>query len=91
MFSWPNKDPQDVLDYAIDWTAALDAGDALDVVEWSAEPTGLLLGEHAEDGGKASVWIEGGAAGTTYSVTCRATTTAGRQMDRSARLFVTER
>lgn len=91
MLSWPNKDPSDRLDYAIDWTAHLDTGDTLSAVEWSVTPAGLTLGAHNEDGNKASVWIEGGLAGTTYTVTCRAVTTAGRQYDRSARLFVTDR
>lgn len=91
MLKWPNKDPDDILDYAIDWTAHLEQGDAIQSATWSAAPAGLTLGTANLAGGKASVWLQGGTSGQEYVVTCRVVTTGGRQMDRSARVMVTPR
>jgi hypothetical protein len=90
MLTWPNKDPSDVSDFAIDWAKHLDAGDSLQSATWSATPAGLTLGASSIAAGKASVWLSGGTAGTTYVVTCQAITTQGRTFERSARLFVTD-
>lgn len=91
MIKWPNKDPSDIIDHGIDWTEHLPADDTIATVAWSVEPAGLTPGAQALVGNVASVWLSGGTAGTTYRVTCRVTTTGGRQMDRSALIFVTER
>ena len=89
--SWPDKDPDDTRRYGMDWQDVLADGDSLLAVEWSATPSGLTLSEAAIDGTEASTLIEGGTAGTTYRVTCRATTAEGEQMDRSLSLFVISR
>lgn len=94
MLTWPKKDPSDVLDYGIDgWLAHIGGGDKVASATWSVTPAGLTLGDSAvsEDGDETSVWVSEGVAGATYTVTCRAITEQGRQIDRSARLFVTER
>jgi hypothetical protein len=41
-------------------------------------------------GAITTVWLSGGTTGRTYDVTARVTTSGGRQIDRSGRLFVTE-
>lgn len=90
MRTWPTKDPDDTLDYAIDWVASLDQGDALVGVEWIV-PDGLTGGESGWLGEVAYVWLSGGTAGQSYRVTCRITTEAGRVLDRSGTLRVAER
>lgn len=91
MLRWPNKDPDDVIDYAIDWTAHLDSGDTIQSATWSVAPAGLTLGTATVVGAKASVWLQGGTAGQDYVVTCRVVTAGARQMDRSAKVLVTSR
>lgn len=88
------KDPDEVLDYAIDWTAELaDKNDTAQSAAWTV-PDGLTqpAGKPPTlDGGKATVWLAGGTSGRTYSVSCRLTTTAGRIYDRSLVITVANR
>lgn len=70
-----SKDPSDIVDYAIDWGTLLAAEgeDGIATSTWSASsPTGLTVGEVVApsiDGMKTIVWVSGGTAGVTYTVT----------------------
>ena len=62
--------------YLFDFTPALAIGETLATVSVSSSPTGLTL-THSESGGKSTVLITGGVAGsvgTTYRVKCVGTT-----------------
>lgn len=95
-FGGPFKhDPQATLDYAVDWSAWLEAvGDTIASVEWTV-PAGLVLGEGAkapaESGGVAVAWLSGGEPGARYSVSCRVTTLEGRVDERTITLQVDQR
>ena len=91
--SWPAKDPQDVLDYQFDIAPALQGNDgdavaSLDVSIKPADPGDLSLASAAADGARCVLWLAGGHAGTTYSVTLRVGTQAGRTLSRSVLLPV---
>ena len=91
--SWPAKDPADVLDYQFDIAPALTghAGDAvatLDVAISPSRPGDLSVASAAADGARAVLWLQGGQAGTTYSVTLTMGTQAGRVLSRSVMLPV---
>jgi len=83
------KDPDAVLDYSVDWTRWL-AGDEITTSEWIVG-SGLTKASETNSPTKATVWILGGAAGQSYSVTNRITTTGGRTEDRSFLIKVEER
>jgi hypothetical protein len=90
---WPAKDPGDVLDYRLDIAAALvgNEGDGiatLDVVIFPANPGDLVLSSALADGSAAVLWLSGGQAGTTYTVTLAIGTSAGRMLSRSVALPV---
>jgi hypothetical protein len=90
---WPAKDPADVLDYRLDITAALvgNEGDGiatLDVAIFPANPGDLVLSSAVADGPAAVLWLSGGQAGTTYTVTVTIGTNAGRVLSRSVALPV---
>jgi hypothetical protein len=73
MLSWPVKDPNDVLDYAIDISAAVagDDGDAIIGVTITSAPNAigdLLLNSAAMDGTQVVAWFGAGISGTIYSV-----------------------
>lgn len=88
MQSWPPKDPNDVLDYAIDWNDVLDLdADAIASAVWTF-PSGVTMDSQAEATGVTTVWISGGTAGTRYEISCRLTTTGGRTYDRTVTLSV---
>lgn len=80
--AWPVKDPGDTLDYVFDISPALTAnpGDAistLDVTVSPSNPGDLTLASCAADGPRAVLWLTGGQALTTYTVTINITTAGG--------------
>ncbi len=91
MNEWPTKDPDDVLDYGLDWSAELDPADEIESAAWSIDREGLTITRHGVIDLVAVVWLAGGLEGTTYNVTCRMTTMAGRIRDRSAQIYIQTR
>lgn len=83
------KDPDAILDYAVDWSRWL-AGDTIAASVWLV-PTGLTKVSDSNTATRAIVWLSGGSAGVTYTVTNRITTAAGRTEDRSFAVRVEER
>jgi hypothetical protein len=83
------KDPNAVLDYTIDWTRWL-AGDQIATSEWLV-PLGLTKTADSKTASSATVWLSGGTAGQSYTVTNRVTTSAGRTEDRSFIAKIEER
>ncbi|OYV37434.1 MAG: hypothetical protein B7Z80_12830 [Rhodospirillales bacterium 20-64-7] len=91
--SWPVKDPGDTLDYVFDITPALTAnpGDGisgLNVTITPDQPGDLGLASSSVDGARAVMWLTGGQAGVTYTVTVVITTAGGRTLARSIALPV---
>ena len=90
---WPVKDPSDVLDYVLDASPALlgvegDGIVTLDVQIAPQESGGLVLNSSSVDGDRAVLWMSGGVAGHTYSITLGLGTTNGRYLLRSVSLPV---
>jgi len=83
------KDPDAVLDYAVDWSRWL-AGDEIVTSEWTV-PSGLTKVSDSKTTTKATVWLSGGTAGQSYTVTNRITTTGGRTEERSFAIRIEER
>lgn len=83
------KDPNAVLDYAVDWSRWL-AGDEIATSTWTV-PAGLTKLSDSTTTTKATVWLAGGAVGQSYTVTNRITTTGGRTEERSLTIRVEER
>lgn len=75
------KDPDAVLDYQIDWSTWL-GSDTIASSSWVI-PTGITEDSDSNTTTTATVWLSGGTAGTTYTVTNRIVTAGGRTEDRS--------
>lgn len=88
MDSWPNKDPDDILDYQIDWSARLGA-DTIVTSTWIV-PAGITKNGESNTATAATIWLSGGTADITYTLTNRITTAAGRQIDKSVNIFIQE-
>lgn len=91
--SWPAKDPDDVLDYELDISAALAGHDSdsiasIDVVIAPSGDNELTLRSSAADGAVAVLWFAGGSVGTVYSVQVTIGTAAGRTIGRAIYLPV---
>jgi hypothetical protein len=89
MITWPFKDPNEVLDYEIDWAARI-GDDPISTVTWTV-PGGITQASNALSGTVTTIWLSGGTAGTSYDVGCRVVTTGGRTHDETATIAVSNR
>jgi len=85
-------DPAAVLDYVMDWTSWLSGGETVTASSWVVG-TGITQTTPAPSftTTKATIWLTGGTAGTTYTITNHITTSAGRQNERSFTVQAVER
>lgn len=87
---WPDKDPDEVLDYTMDWTARLGA-DTIVSSSWPDAPVGIVMDSDEHTDNVAVLWLSGGTLGTTYFFVNRITTAGGRTMDQTVKLKVKTR
>jgi hypothetical protein len=83
---WPNKDPDEVLDYAIDWSQRL-AGDII-VTSTFTVPTGIVMNSQSKTNTMTTIWLSGGSEGVSYDILNRIVTNGGRTMDQTVELRV---
>lgn len=83
------QDSDSILDYTLDWSNWLVSDDTLAHAVFYPD-VGLVLVSENNTSTTASCWIAGGAAGSTYNVTCHITTDRGRQDDRTFQLYIKE-
>ena len=84
---WPNKDPDEVLDYSIDWSDRLD-GDTIVSSTWEIVSGTVVEGVNTRTSETTTVWLSGGAAGENAEIHNRIVTAAGRTMDQTVYLRV---
>jgi len=89
MSQYFTKDPDAVLDYAIDWSRWL-GSDTIQTSTWTVPP-GLTEVTSSHTTTTATIWLSGGTAGETYTVTNRIVTAGGRTDERSIYLRVEQR
>jgi hypothetical protein len=83
---WPLKDPDDILDYSIDWSNWLET-DTILTSTWIL-PTGISKINDSHSSTITIIWLSGGTAGETYEILNRITTAGGRTKDKTIRLKV---
>lgn len=86
---WPDKDPTDVLDYSINWSGRL-SGDTILTSSFDV-PAGLTKDAETNTNETSTLWLSGGTAGISYTITCTVTTAAGRTWQESVRIVVREK
>lgn len=75
-------DPNDVLDYTLDWSVQLVSDDSIVGVTYVVLPGSELFTVSTNFTATTSTcWLQGGVLGLTYSVACRITTNFGRQQE----------
>lgn len=87
--TWPDKDPDEVLDYEMDWSARV-LTDTIATSTWIV-PTGITKNSDSHTTTTTTIWLSGGTAGTTYTFTNRIITAGGRTMDDSVKLKCKEK
>ncbi len=88
------KDPESLLDYAVEWGAEYLDGDTLAASDWAVSPVetgGLEVVSSQFDLATAVVKASGGIAGRVYRLTNHVTTASGREDSRSILLRVEKR
>lgn len=83
---WPDKDPDEVLDYELDWTARLD-GDTISTSTWTA-PAGITKNSDSHTTAVSKIWLSGGTLAVRYDLLNRITTAAGRTMDQTVSIKI---
>lgn len=88
------KDPDAVLDYAVDWGAEYLDGDAIAASSFTVEPVeagGVAITASANDERLASATVGGGIAGRQYRLRNHVVMVSGREDERSIVLRVEQR
>lgn len=81
------KDPEEVLDYSIDYTTVLQAATPVDSIvtsSFTVSGTGLVIESDSHNGLIATVWLSGGTKlGYVHKVVNHIVCTSGREYDRT--------
>ena len=86
--TFPYKDPDEYLDYTLDWSDRL-VTDPIVSSNWSTPtPTGLTLVTATIASFTTTVWLSDGTIGDVYQFTNRIETAAGRIMDQSVKIKI---
>lgn len=88
MQSWPPKDPDEVLDYEIDWSNRLTGGDTIDTSTWIVEDGTVAVDTDSKTTTATVAWLSGGANGETCILTNRVVTVGGRTMDEAVKIKI---
>lgn len=87
---WDSKDPDEVLDYQIDWGERLQDAETISTSAWTITGSDSVLTEDSNSisGESTVIWLSSGTLGVRYTLTNRIVTDAGRTMDQSVRLKI---
>lgn len=98
-YKWPNKDPQDTLDYTFDWSRLLGTTTITNVV-WEINDTVISSPGQTVDSltsvnttsspTSTTILLSGGTVNVTYNISCRITSSSGLVIERSARVSIKE-
>ncbi len=86
MARWPDRYPNEELDYKVDWTERLDADDYVVATEFAVVRGTLQIAAVQYTRTSSTVWLTGGQPGELGNIRCTAHTNAGRTMETFTRL-----
>lgn len=88
---FPDKDPNEILDYEVNWTARLE-GDVISSSTWIM-PVGNSLAKKSDafSATTTSIWLQDGDVDTDVTLINRVLTVSGRQFDQSINLKIVEK
>lgn len=104
-FRWPNKDPDEQLDYSVDWSRFLGDNVSISSVTWYVDNesgvksiisqgstvNGIQNVSQTNTGVVATINLGSGINNTDYKFYCRITDSSGSQAERVVRLRIKER
>lgn len=83
--SWPSKDPDELLDYQIDWSERLgdDTISSGNSSSWDGDDDDLIIEDESHTDTTTTVWLSGGVLETRYLLTNTIWTDGGRILQQS--------
>ncbi len=87
---YATKDPAEILDYSLDYTAWLTGAETVASATVTA-PTGITVSAPTVASPKVTVRITGGTLDTPYLIVWHAVTSTGQEPERTLRLDVRDR
>ncbi len=103
-YKWPDKDPDEIVDYSVDWSRFLDTDTVSSATWFVHDASGTKTEVNALDSVNGLTFVQGTisgqvttarfSAGTNnirYTVTCRVTTGSGLRYERSIFLRIKEK
>jgi hypothetical protein len=87
--TFPDKDPDEVLDYQLNWAARLGA-DTISTSTWTV-PEGITQDSASRTDTTTTLWLSGGTSGQTYALLNRIVTVGGRTMDQTVSITLADR
>lgn len=98
MLQWPNKDPDEILDFQLNWADPLDSrlvlGETLLSSTWALLSGDVVIAASPAPSftaaGLTTVWLSGGTDGTPSVLRNRVTTSAGRTYEMNVKVRVRE-
>ena len=88
--SFPNKDPDEVLDYTLDWSKRL-AGDIILSSMWIVDSPGLVIDSNSFTSSQTVVWLSAGVVDTSYLLTNHIVTQVARTMEQSVKIKIKQK
>jgi len=103
-YRWPNKDPNETLDYTIDWSRLLPSGGTVTAASWfiddadgvktavtaASTVNGLTVTTTTATATKTTIVLSAGTQNVDYKISCQATFSNGNIVERSVRLSAKE-
>lgn len=88
MLNWPFKDPNEVLDFNVNWQATLSTGETITTSTVTVVEGSVIIDSQSASNGVVTVWLSGGVEGETCVLLNRIITSQGRTYDQSVRLRI---
>lgn len=88
MLTWPAKDPNEILDYQINWVSRLATAETIVTSVFTVVEGTVAINSQSNAAGVATVWLSGGTTGEACVLNNRIVTSAGRTYDQEVKLRI---
>ena len=85
------KDPNAVLDYAVDWSTWLATGESISTYSVSVDSSLITIATYSVSSAVVTAWLSGGYVGQSYTVSVKVVTSGSRTDERSFKVKIKER
>jgi len=84
------KDPQDVLDYVLDWSDWLDTSETISTSTWTV-PSGITKDSDSKSSSETVIWLSGGTVYENYRLVNHIVTSLNREKDQTIIIYIVDK